>query len=118
MRRSLVGLVLLSGVSMSPFEGAAFAAQPAAAEATAIAYPSTRRGDLIETQFGVQVADPYRWLETDVRNDADVRAWVDAQNKVTNAFLAQLPGRDALEKRIKAKFPEVAWCFVEPDVAD
>ena len=100
MRRSLVGLVLLSSVSMSPFEGAAFAAQPAAAEAAAIAYPSTRRGDLVETQFGVQVADPYRWLETDVRNDADVRAWVDAQNKVTNAFLARLPGRDALGKRI------------------
>ena len=25
---------------------------------------------------------------------------------------------NALEKRIKTKFPEVAWCFVEPDVAD
>jgi cation diffusion facilitator family transporter len=25
---------------------------------------------------------------------------------------------NALEQRIKAKFPEVAWCFVEPDVAD
>jgi prolyl oligopeptidase len=85
---------------MSPLEGAAFAAQPAAAEAAAIAYPPTRRGDVVETQFGVQVADPYRWLETDVRNDAEVRAWVEAQNKVTNAFLAKLPGRDALEKRI------------------
>ena len=25
---------------------------------------------------------------------------------------------NALERSIKAKFPEVAWCFVEPDVAD
>jgi cation diffusion facilitator family transporter len=25
---------------------------------------------------------------------------------------------NALERRIKEKFPEVAWCFVEPDVAD
>jgi prolyl oligopeptidase len=48
----------------------------------------------------VPVADPYRWLENDVRNDADVRAWVDDENKITNAFLATLPGRQALEKRI------------------
>ena len=65
-----------------------------------MAYPQTKRVDLVETQFGVSVADPYRWLENDVRNDGEVRSWVDAQNKVTNAFLATLPGREALEKRI------------------
>lgn len=75
------------------------AAQPAAS-AAAIAYPPTKRVDLVETEFGTPVADPYRWLENDVRNDPQVRAWVDAQNGVTNAFLAKLPGRDALEKRI------------------
>ena len=31
---------------------------------------------------------------------------------------AAVASLNALEKRIKAKFPEVAWCFVEPDVAD
>ena len=75
------------------------AAQPAASAAT-IAYPPTKRVDLVETEFGTPVADPYRWLENDVRNDPQVRAWVDAQNGVTNAFLARLPGRAALEKRI------------------
>ena len=75
------------------------AAQPAAS-AAAIAYPPTKRVDLVETEFGTPVADPYRWLENDVRNDPQVRAWVDAQNGVTNAFLARLPGREALEKRI------------------
>ena len=75
------------------------AAQPAAS-AAAIAYPPTKRVDLVETEFGTPVADPYRWLENDVRNDPQVRAWVDAQNGVTNAFLARLPGRAALEKRI------------------
>jgi prolyl oligopeptidase len=33
----------------------------------------------------VAVADPYRWLENDVRNDNEVRGWVEQQNKVTNA---------------------------------
>ena len=57
----------------------------------AVVYPETRRAEVIETQFGAQVADPYRWLENDVREDAEVRAWVEAQNRVTHAFLANLP---------------------------
>jgi len=99
MRRSLLGVALLSSaVAMIPLD-AGRAAQPAAS-AAAIAYPPTKRVDLVETEFGTPVADPYRWLENDVRNDPQVRAWVDAQNGVTNAFLARLPGRAALEKRI------------------
>ncbi|MBC7986544.1 MAG: S9 family peptidase [Sphingomonadaceae bacterium] len=65
-----------------------------------LAYPETRRGDIVEEQFGVSVSDPYRWLENDVRNDAEVRAWVTAQNAVTDAYLATLPGRAAIEARL------------------
>jgi prolyl oligopeptidase len=64
------------------------------------AYPATRRDDIVEDQFGVKVADPYRWLENDVRTDGEVRNWVEAQNEVTNAFLSTLRGRKALEQRI------------------
>ena len=56
-----------------------------------ISYPAARRMDLVEPQFGVAVADPYRWLENDVRTDAEVKAWVEAENGITNAFLADLP---------------------------
>ena len=97
MRRSFVGAVFFS-IVLTMTAPDAIAAQ--ATGVPTIAYPQTRRVDLVEPQFGVPVADPYRWLENDVRNDAEVRAWVDAQNKVTNAFLATLPGRAALEKRI------------------
>jgi prolyl oligopeptidase len=113
MRRSVCLVALLSSACvMTPTpqqeaaaaaEAAAMAAEAAnAAEAAkpALAYPRTRRADLTETLFGIAVADPYRWLENDVRNDNEVKAWVDAQNAVTNQFLATLPGRDALEKRI------------------
>jgi len=96
MRRSLLAALLSTAVALSTPD----IAVAQAASAPAIAYPQTRRVDLVEPQFGVPVADPYRWLENDVRNDTEVRAWVDAQNKVTNAFLATLPGREALEKRI------------------
>ncbi len=69
-----------------------------------IVYPQTRRVDVVDTQFGVPVADPYRWLENDVRTDGQVRAWVDAQNAVTAGFLQSLPGREALKERLKQLF--------------
>jgi prolyl oligopeptidase len=72
----------------------------AAPAAPAIVYPETQRGDLVETQFGEAVADPYRWLENDVRQDPAVRAWVTAQNAVTESFLATLPGRAAFRQRM------------------
>ena len=113
MRRSVCLVALLSSACvMTPSpemeaaaaaDAAAMAAQAADAAAPAqpaLAYPQTRRADLVETQFGAQVADPYRWLENDVRNDAEVKSWVDAQNVVTNQFLGTLPGREALEQRI------------------
>lgn len=77
--------------------GVSAAAKP---EAAALAYPPTRRGDTVDTKFGVTVADPYRWLENDVRTDLEVRSWVTAQNRVTDAFLATLPSREAFRKRI------------------
>ncbi|WP_370183239.1 prolyl oligopeptidase family protein [Alteriqipengyuania sp.] len=63
-------------------------------------YPETRAGDVVETPFGEDVADPYRWLENDVRVDEEVADWVERQNAVTDAFLAKLPGRENLKARI------------------
>lgn len=73
--------------------------QPAAADP--VTYPPTRRDDVVDTQFGVKVADPYRWLENDVRVDGEVRDWVTAENKATEAYLDTLPGRDILAARMK-----------------
>src|SRR4249919_3860777 len=95
MGRSLFGAAFFSTLLAMTAPDAALAQTP-----PTMAYPQTRRVDVVENQFGVPVADPYRWLEDDVRNDTEVRAWVDAQNKVTNAFLATLPGRAELEKRM------------------
>lgn len=72
----------------------------ASATATAIRYPLTRREDLVETQFGVPVADPYRWLEGDVRSTPEVAQWVETQNATTSAYLASLPGRAAFAARM------------------
>lgn len=64
-------------------------------------YPETRRVAQVDEQFGVKVADPYRWLENDVRTDPEVAKWVADQNVVTNAYLATLPGRDIFAARLK-----------------
>ena len=73
----------------------------AAAQADPLKYPDTRREERVEKLHGVDVPDPYRWLEDDVRKSDDVKAWVEAQNKVTNAYLAAIPEREGIQKRVK-----------------
>lgn len=67
----------------------------------ALPYPDTKRIDLAEDKFGETVADPYRWLENDVRTDPEVEKWVEAQNAVTNRYLSTVPGRDILKERMQ-----------------
>ncbi|QNE38202.1 S9 family peptidase [Hymenobacter sp. NBH84] len=62
-------------------------------------YPQTKKVDTETTYFGTNVADPYRWLEDD--QAADTKAWVQAENKVTQNFLSQIPYREAINKRLE-----------------
>jgi prolyl oligopeptidase len=61
---------------------------------------ATRKDDLVEVLHGVAVEDPYRWLEDG--ESPEVRAWDEAQNAATRAWLARIPGRDALRGRVRA----------------
>jgi prolyl oligopeptidase len=47
---------------------------------------------------GIEIADPYRWLED--QQSPETRAWIDAQNKYTQALLDSWPGRAALKRRL------------------
>lgn len=67
-------------------------------------YPEARKDNIVETLHGVDVADPYRWLEDD--NAAETKAWVEAQNKVTFDYLGIIPERERIRKRL-----EVLWNF-------
>ena len=67
-----------------------------------IKYPETKKVEVVEDYFGTQVADPYRWLED---NDSpEVAAWVDAENKVTFAYLDQISYRAKLKDRLMKLF--------------
>ena len=70
-----------------------FVSQVRAEPVKPIAYPESRRSDVAEVQFGERIADPYRWLENDVRRDPQVADWVARQNKVSRAYLDVLPQR-------------------------
>ena len=63
-------------------------------------YPDTRTVPQVDDFHGTEVADPYRWLEEDVRENEDVAAWVEAQNEVTFGYLEKIPERESIEKRI------------------
>jgi prolyl oligopeptidase len=52
----------------------------------------------VDTHHGIAIADPYRWLED--MASPETRRWVADQNAVTDAYLAKIPGRDALHRRI------------------
>nr|WP_183955997.1 prolyl oligopeptidase family serine peptidase [Sphingobium fontiphilum] len=99
-----LALPLLAALSSAPALANPDAAVAQHSAQQAIRYPQTQRGDVVEDQFGVKVADPYRWLENDVRADQAVHDWVSAQNEVTRAYLATVPGRDALKKRMQALY--------------
>lgn len=90
---ALFSLAACGGEQQSP--------PPQAAEA-AIDYPETETVDHTDNYHGVEVADPYRWLEEDVRESERVERWVDAQNAMTFAYLEDIPERDAIAERMKA----------------
>src|SRR5690606_23454996 len=63
-------------------------------ETEPLTYPETRKVDVKDDYFGTEVADPYRWLEDD--NAEDTKAWVTAQNAVTENYLKEIPYRDQI----------------------
>ena len=90
--RSLTLLTLAMGLATT---APALAAQSVNKE-NVLTYPEARTVDVVEEQFGEYIADPYRWLEKDVREDPEVAEWVKAENAVTDAYLEKLPGRKVL----------------------
>ena len=66
--------------------------------AQGLQYPKAEKDGTVDEYFGEKVSDPYRWLENDT--SAQTTAWVEAENKVTNAYLQKIPFRDKLLKRL------------------
>jgi prolyl oligopeptidase len=78
-------------------------------------YPKTNTVDTIDTYFGVEVKDPYRWLEDD--RSTETETWVKSQNQVTFGFLDQIPYRNQLKERLSEiwNYERVGAPFIEGD---
>ena len=85
---SLAGGFLLTGMFTS--------AAPAPAQT--LQYPAARKSDVVDDYHGTRVPDPYRWLEDP--DSPESRAWIEAQNKLTATYLADIPARAALRERL------------------
>ncbi|MFA9188959.1 prolyl oligopeptidase family serine peptidase [Flavobacterium sp. FBOR7N2.3] len=80
-----------------------------------IQYPKTRKDATVDEYFGTKVNDPYRWLEDD--RSEETAAWVKAENKVTNAYLDQIPFRNQLKERLEKlwNYEKIGAPFIEGD---
>lgn len=90
MKFSIVSVIVV----LSMFSGNAQSKN----EVIPVTYPKTEKKDKVDTYFGVEVKDPYRWLEDD--RSAETAAWVKAENKVTFGYLEKIPFREDLKKRL------------------
>jgi prolyl oligopeptidase len=75
--------------------------------AAQLQYPEALRADHVDHYHGVAVADPYRWLE-DI-DSPQTRAWVQAQTKLSSAYLAGLPQRAEIAHRLNTIWNFERW---------
>lgn len=94
------------------------AASPVLAAGARLTYPDAPRGNVVESYFGTQVADPYRWME-DVDAPQTV-AWVKAEGDLTRSYLDAIPQRNAIRddyrkllnyEKVSAPFHDGDWWF-------
>ena len=64
-----------------------------------LAPPKTRTDNVTENLNGVEITDPYRWLED--QDSPETRAWINEQNQYSQTVLSTLPSRDAIHKRLE-----------------
>ncbi|HLW09947.1 MAG TPA: prolyl oligopeptidase family serine peptidase [Fermentimonas sp.] len=76
-------------------------------------YPETQKMDVVDTYFGTEVKDPYRWLEDD-RSD-ETAAWVKAQNEVTFDYLDKIPYRNKIKIQLEEiwNYEKIGAPFIE-----
>ncbi len=95
--------------------GPSLAGTARAASAQTLPYPPARRGDVVDDYHGTKVPDPYRWLEDP--DAPETRAWIDAENQLTERYLAAIPARQRIGDRLTAlwNYPKYGAPFHKAD---
>src|SRR5579871_2104959 len=80
--------ILLFGIAACAWVGAQ----------TMLKYPVAKKVDQVDDYDGTKVADPYRWLED--TDSADTKAWIDAENRITQQYLSTISKRSTFKDRL------------------
>ena len=83
---------------MNSTRAASLTSSTAASPLPALTYPPAHTVDQVDDYFGTKVPDPYRWME-DV-DSPDLKTWIDAENALTQGYLARIPGREKMHRRL------------------
>lgn len=86
-----------------------------ATQPEALVYPETHKADHVDTYFGTEIKDPYRWLEDD--RSEETAAWVKAQNELTFGYLDKIPFRNQIKNRLEElwNYEKIGAPFIEGD---
>ncbi|HYM62700.1 MAG TPA: prolyl oligopeptidase family serine peptidase [Thermoanaerobaculia bacterium] len=96
MRKTIVAFLTALSLALSlPLSAATKPAGPAIPPP-----PATEVHAVTETLHGVEITDPYRWLED--QKSPETRAWIDRENAYTDKVIGNLPRREAIAKRVEA----------------
>jgi prolyl oligopeptidase len=95
---SLAPIIRNSGAQETQSLSSTSASSVASKRDPKFVYPESKKVDQVDQYFGVKVADPYRWLENET--SAETKAWIEAQNRVTFAYLDKIPYREKLKARL------------------
>lgn len=81
----------------------------------AVTYTETKKVDTVDTYFGTEVKDPYRWLEDD--RSEETMDWVKRQNVTTQDYLKNIPFREDLKNRLSKlwNYEKISAPFKEGD---
>lgn len=63
-----------------------------------IVYPESKKSTHFDSYHGVEIPDPYNWLENDTASET--LAWINDQNKTTFTYLDKIPYRNKIRERL------------------
>lgn len=88
----------LTFIAMAGFALSSCGDKNTSKEDISFTYPETKKDTVVDTYFGTEVLDPYRWLEDDM--SAETEDWVKRQNEFTFAYLNTIPYKDSIKNRL------------------
>ncbi len=109
MKKLIISLLIIAAIIISCKK------ENEAKKTIIVNYPETKTVDTLDTYFGIEIKDPYRWLEDD--RSLETEAWVETQNKLTYSYLDHIPFRKELKERLSSlwNYEKVSAPFIEGD---